>query len=415
MRLNENRSLLGGGLPQAGLAGLKAGCRQNCLPHALAIVLLIVTNAFAQLNMTADQVYAFIRSSIQLHHDDRKVADYVKKIKLSDQLEERRVEELQGMGAGHLTILALRALSTSSASLPPPPPPVPVAAKPVIPPPDSVEQSRILHDMIDNARNYSKSLPDYLCIQVTRRHYDPSGTENWRMFDTVQEQLSYHDQKEHYVVTMVNGHAVSNVEHQRLGGSTLSGDFGSIFTEIFAVETATEFEWDHWATLRGKRMYVWAFHVPQSRSHFTIYDDFAKRQITAGYRGLLYADRDNTMVMRFKFEVEDMPSDFPVKAVGLDVNFDYIDIAGHKYVLPLKTEVKSTAMTPRGKYMSWNEAEFHLYRKFGTESSITFETPDALPEDATKEQPAVPDAKDADPKDKKPATPDPVTTKKKTP
>jgi hypothetical protein len=376
-------------------------------------LLLAAANAFAQLNMTADQVVTFIRSSIQLHHDDRKVADYVKKIKLSDQLEERRVEELQGMGAGHLTVLALRALSSSSASLPPPPPPAPVVAKPVIPPPSSVEQARILHDMIENARSYLKSLPDYLCVQMTRRHFDPTGTENWRSFDTVQEQLSYVDHKEHYVVTMINGQAVSNVEHQRLGGSTLSGDFGSIFSEIFAPETATEFDWDHWATLRGKRMYVFAFHVPQSRSHFTIYDDQAKRQITAGYRGLIYADRDNTTVMRFKFECEDMPGDFPVKDVRLDVNYDYIKVGGQQYVLPLKTEVKSTAMTPRGKFMSWNEAEFHLYRKFGTESSITFETPDALPEDATKEQPAIPDAKDADPK--KPATTTPSTTTKKKP
>lgn len=360
----------------------------------LFAIAAVAATAWAQLNMTADQVVTFIRSSIQLHHDDRKVAEYVKKIKLSDKLEERRVEELQGMGAGHLTVAALRALSSSSANLAVTPPPPPAAPKPTIPPPDSVEQARILHEIIDNARNYAKSLPDYMCVQLTRRHFDPTGTENWRSYDTIRESVSYVDHKEHYEVTMVNNQAVSNVEHQRLGGSTLSGDFGTIFTEIFAAETATEFEWDHWATLRGKRMYVFAFHVPQSRSHFTIYDGEAKRQITAGYHGLIYADRDASMVMRYKFECEDMPSDFPVKAVALDVNYDYIDIAGHKYVLPLKTEVKSTAMAPRGKYMSWNEAEFHLYRKFGTESSVTFESPDPLPEDATKEQPAVPDAKD---------------------
>jgi hypothetical protein len=209
--------------------------------------------------------------------------------------------------------------------------------------------------------------------------------------------LSYVDHAEHYVVTMINGQAVSNVEHQKLGGSTLRGDFGSFYTEIFAAETDTEFDWDHWATLRGKRMYVYAFHVPQSHSHFTISDQQDPRVITAGYRGLIYADRDTNIVMRYKLECEDIPHDFPVKEVHIDVNYDYIDIAGHKYVLPLKTELKSTATTARGKYNSWNEAEFHLYRKFGTESSIIFDTTDALPEDATKEQPAVPDAKDNKP------------------
>jgi hypothetical protein len=370
----------------------------------LVIIVIVATfaaTAYAQLNMTADQVFTFIKSSIQLHHDDRKVAEYVKKIKLSDKLEERRVEELQGMGAGRLTVAALRTLSATSVSLSVAPPPAIVEAKPTIPPPDSVEQARILHDIIENARNYTKSLPDYMCLQVTRRHYDPTGTENWRAFDTVQEQLSYVDHKENYVVTMINGKAVANVEHQKLGGSTLTGDFGSFYSEIFSIETGTQFDWDHWATLRGKRMYVFAFRVSQSQSHFTISDEQDRRVVTAGYHGLIYADRDTNMVMRYKLECEDLPHDFPVKEVHIDVNYDYVDVAGHKYVLPLKTDLKSTSSTGRGKYNSWNEAEFRLYRKFSTESSITFETPDALPEDATKEQPAVPDAKD------KPAPPTP--------
>jgi hypothetical protein len=32
--------------------------------------------------------------------------------------------------------------------------------------------------------------------------------------------------------------------------------------------------------------------------------------------------------------------------------------------------------------------EFHLYRKFGADASITFDTPAALPEDKTKEEQA---------------------------
>ncbi len=41
-----------------------------------------------------------------------------------------------------------------------------------------------------------------------------------------------------------------------------------------------------------------------------------------------------------------------------------------------------------GRYLSKNEVEFRLYRKFGAEATITFDTPDALPDDKTKEQPA---------------------------
>jgi hypothetical protein len=364
----------------------------------LCVLLLTGVAAYAQLSMTADQVMTFIRSSIQLHHDDRKIAEYVKKIKLKDKLQDRKVEELQGLGAGPRTLAALRELSNSSTSLPDAPPPVPVAPKPTIPPPDSVEQAEVLHEIIENARNYAKTLPDYMCIQVTRRRVDPTGSENWRLQDTIQEQLSYVEHKESYKVVMYNGRSVANVQHYQLGGSTSSGEFGSIYTEIFAVETATEFDWDHWATLRGRRMYVFAFKVPQSRSKYTIYSGDVHRTITAGYHGLIYADRDSKKVMRYRMECDDIPADFPIKDVKLDVNYDNVEIAGSRYILPLKTEIRARD----GKWMTWNEADFHLYQKFGADTTIKFETdPEPIPTDKTEEQPAQPDPKDQKPPVKK--------------
>src|SRR5277367_5258647 len=110
----------------------------------LCMVVALACAAQAQMRMTVDQLVSFIRSSIQLHHDDSKVAGYVKKIKLSNRLEDRTVEELQGMGAGPQTVSALRALSTESASMSPAPPPPPKAVVVAIPAPDSEEQARIL-------------------------------------------------------------------------------------------------------------------------------------------------------------------------------------------------------------------------------------------------------------------------------
>ncbi len=104
------------------------------------------------------------------------------------------------------------------------------------------------------------------------------------------------------------------------------------------------------------------------------------------------------MVMRYKMECDDIPPDFPVRDVKLDVNYDYTDIAGNKYVLPLKTEIRARD----GKYMSWNESDFHLYRKFGADTTIKFDTdPEPIPTDKTEEQPAIPDPK-PESKDAKP-------------
>src|SRR4051794_4183344 len=86
--------------------------------RSICLLLVLTALAYAQTSMTAEQLVGFVKSSVKLHEDDRKVAEVVTKTRLSDQLDARTVESLQGLGAGRLTIAALRELSASSASLP---------------------------------------------------------------------------------------------------------------------------------------------------------------------------------------------------------------------------------------------------------------------------------------------------------
>ena len=43
-----------------------------------------------------------------------------------------------------------------------------------------------------------------------------------------------------------------------------------------------------------------------------------------------------------------------------------------------------------GKMLGKNVMQFSLYRKFGADATITFDTPDPIPEDQLKEQPLRP-------------------------
>jgi hypothetical protein len=354
----------------------------------LCVIALTSVCAFAQRQMTVAQLVSLVKSSIQQHNQDREVADYVGKLRLTNKLEERTVEELQGLGAGPRTVAALRKLSADTAGLAAAPPPPPKPEPVVIPPPDSIEQKKILDEIVDKALNYTENLPNFICTQVTRRRIDPSGTETWSLYDTVQEQLTFFDRKESYKVTMVNSRAVTNVDHTQLGGATSSGEFGTMQKEIFDPGTQTSFEWDHWATLRGHRMYVFSFKVLQENSKYSIYHQDSRRQIVSGYHGLIYADRETKRVMRIKVECDTIPVDFPIQQVSLDLNYDVTKIGDQEFLLPLKSDLHSR----QGKFLNWNEVEFRLYRRFGTESSITFDTPtEPIPEDQLKEEPARPE------------------------
>ncbi len=65
------------------------------------------------------------------------------------------------------------------------------------------------------------------------------------------------------------------------------------------------------------------------------------------------------------------------------LDYDYSRVGDGNFLLPLRGVMRMRS----DKLLTKNEMEFRLYRKFSSESTITFETPAPLPEDQTKEQP----------------------------
>lgn len=356
------------------------------IPLAGLLLALLAIPALAQRPMSVSQLETFVKSSIQLRQSDRQVADALKNFKLTERLDARKVEELQGLGAGQRTLEVLREWAEASKDLPEAAPPPPTVTAAPIPPPSPEEQNAILAEVRQNALDYTKNLPNFICTQRTRRYVDPGGRGGWRVADVIQEQLSYVDQHENYKVTLINNLPVNNVAHEQLGGTTSSGEFGTMLYQIFKPETNTEFHWTRWATLRGRRMHVYEFTVRQRYSEYSVHDEESGRTMIAGYHGLIYADRDNKTVMRIKMDLDGMEN-FPINAVSLDLNYDFTDISGNQFVLPLRAEIQSRA----GQWQTRNDVEFRMYQKFTSDASISFDIPDDLPPEQFEEQPAQPD------------------------
>ncbi len=350
----------------------------------LLILGLFCSLAFAQMKLTVQQLTDFVKSSIGLKHEDKRVAEYLRKVRLAYRLEDSVIADLQRQGAGPKTVEALRELRRASLDLPKPPAPAQRTVIAAIAPPGAQEQKDIIEEVRKYALSYVKSLPDFICTQVTRRYVDPSGLEFWQQQDVITERLSYFEQKEDYKVVLVNSRPTT-MNHYQLNGASSSGEFGTMMKEIFDRETQTEFHWERWATLRGRRMHVFAYRVAQANSKWRI--DYQRQQdLTPGYRGLVYVDRDNLMVMRITLEAENIPPSFPVQQAMDTLDYDYAKIGDREFVLPLRAEVRMRS----GKFLTKNDVEFRLYRKFATEAVISYETPEPLPEDKTKEQPPKP-------------------------
>jgi hypothetical protein len=342
-----------------------------------------------QTKMTVEQLVSFITSSIKLNQPDRQVAGYLAKTQLSERLDDRTIEELQAKGAGPRTVAALEALKAASNTLPAPPRPTPTPPPPSpIPPPPAEEQNRVIEQAREYALNYTKSLPNFMCTQVTRRYVDPNGMEFWALEDVLTARLTYFEHKEDYKLVLVNDRAVHDVRPESVGGTTSAGEFGSMMKELFAPETQTTFRWERWATLRGRRAYVYSYHVAQPRSKWSVVVYGRKGEAVdhtvPGYHGLVFVDRDLLAVTRITL-VAELPASFPVQQAQTVLDYDFATISGNEYLLPLKAVVRLR----EGRLLTKNEVEFRLYRKFTAEATITFDasTPEPLPADKTTEEP----------------------------
>ena len=234
-------------------------------------------------------------------------------------------------------------------------------------PPNSAEQKQVLADATEHALNHEKTLPNFICLQTTRRFEDLSGSSGWRPIDIIVERLTYFEHREDYKVIELNGIPAS-ISHEQLRGASSSGEFGSIMKAIFAPDTETEFEWQNWFTLRGRKAHVYAYRVLQAKSSYHIKVPEQNLDLVTGYHGLIFIDDRDHFVHRITLHPDRIPTSFPIQEISLALDYEYMRIGDGDYLLPLQFELRSR----EGKVLVKNDVDYDGYRKFSADSSITF-------------------------------------------
>jgi hypothetical protein len=380
-------------------------------------VLAAASLVYAQEEMNIQQLADFVRSELALHHGtDKQLAAYIKKIHLTERLTDKTILDLEAQGAGPKTVQSLQELRDETASLKPPtrdatysPATVPdktlsatpatasLSSKaPPIPPPDSETQQKILGMMKEYAMAYTQNLPNFICTEATRRYIDPNGSDAYRSLGLLLSRVSYHNGEEDNKIYSINGKLQDmDMSHAVVGGGSVSsGEFGSMMRAIFEPGSEAEFGWDHWATLRGRRMAVFNYFIDSGHSQYSITygsTEGDQQRIITAYSGLIYADPNTGEITRIKFVAKDIPRSFPVNSAEETLDYDEVQISGNPYIVPLVATLYMAA----GRDKTKNEIQFANYRKFETgstifygDSKITSEPPPPLPASKTQEQPA---------------------------
>jgi hypothetical protein len=344
-------------------------------------ILLVCAFASAQ-TITVDKLEQFLRSAAQRKDADKDVAAYLSRAHLTEKLDDATIQKLQGEGVVQpRTLHALWALRDASASLPAPRAHVVTSATPA--PLSNEEQAAIIKDVREYALNYSRDLPDFICTEQVKRSASPlpraGQSPAWREGDTLLIRLSYFQQKEGYKLTMVN-FKPTDKDYEKVGGAKEFGSFGTLMRGIFEPASEARFDYDHTSQLPGRGIVVaFRYFVDLEHSNYELVWENSRRVRTA-YSGMVYVAKDSHQVLRVTVKAESIPADFPIRAAETQLDYDWSELSGHKFLLPSTAQI----IMAGDEGMSKNDERFAIYRKYSADTDIKFDTEPLPPEPPDK-------------------------------
>src|SRR5581483_8460763 len=234
--------------------------------------------------------------------------------------------------------------------------------------PSPEEQRRTLDAARETAIHYAAKLPDFICTEQVDRT-ERNGPTSVKA-DRLTIQLNYAGQKEQYKLITINGNRTQQ-PLESLDGLITGGEFGSLLLGIFDPSSGANFQWKGAATVRKRKATVYSYRIARARSHYILghrRQSGTMEESAAGYHGEVTLDGDSSRVLRLTAEADDIPKDSGILQSSVEVDYDFIDVAGKSYLLPSH----SVSNMERSIRRIANVVTFAGYRKFEADSTIDF-------------------------------------------
>lgn len=254
----------------------------------------------------------------------------------------------------------------------------------------------------------ASAMPDFVVKQIIKRFVAYGNTTNWIPQDNLTLAVGYRaNSGEEYKLLTVNGMpAATDVKESKdyskyVQGATSSGvEYISAVADVFKPESKTDFRMVDTDVIQGRRTVVYEYSVMKEFSQLTLSVGNTSNSTIVGSRGRVWIDRELDRVLRFEQIATEIPPDFPITAASSLIDYDWVTINEHKYLLPFHSEILLTTIASgqRGgsgglmMLQSRNDVRFRGYQKFGAELKVV----DEVGEDDTpaeNEAPPKPPAK----------------------
>lgn len=234
--------------------------------------------------------------------------------------------------------------------------------------PDANAQASMIARITEHSLHSQDQLPDFICTQLTTRSEDKTGKgTRYKKADTLEVEFSFVGRQPRWKLLKINEKATRR-SYEQLQNGFLSDSilqFFSLPDSIFGENVRTQFAWNRWDQIDGRRMEVFSLRVLARNSQLSFTNNYGSTVV--GFHGLMYADPATQTVMRLELKM-DLPADFPARESSIDVDYGTVTIAEHQFLLPVKATARLRSPTAIAK----NETEVVRYQKYAADTSVTF-------------------------------------------
>lgn len=232
-----------------------------------------------------------------------------------------------------------------------------------IPPIDSYRRT-LLDGARERANGFLASLMDFECLEITDRYVDHRGNGK-AQHDRIVELLTSENHKERRHVLQVNGKPADS-DSVDMSGARLEGAFGGALQVVFQPDSDAHFEWKQNGFLDGAAVDVFSYSVDQKHSRFSV-TPLPAPSILVPFHGMVFIDAATHGVRRITMEGDDIPQHSPIHASGLSIDYDYVTMNDHDYLVPVRGEMRMQI----GKTEKiLHTIEFRDYHRFGSKARI---------------------------------------------
>jgi hypothetical protein len=241
-------------------------------------------------------------------------------------------------------------------------------------------------ELLERTRNVTLAaagaMPDFLVKQIIKRSVAYGTTTNWILQDNLTIAVGYRaNAGEEYRLLTVNGMPAPDDakpgsdygKYAPKGASSSGVEYISALADVFKPESKTEFKMVDTDQIQNRRTLVFEYVIKREFSQLTLTIGDSGARAVVGSRGRLWFDRELDRVLRFEQIATEIPPDFPITAAASTIDYDWVMINEHKYLLPTHSQILMT--TNQGKFVlqSRNDVRFRSYQKFGAELKVVDE------------------------------------------